>query len=192
MNWHTTELLADRGFLYDSSLLDGDKPYLMATSPASERTLIEIPVDWHSTTGNSMRSTPVSPAAASSKAPPRSWRCGPSKRRPHAEGGCFVLTNHPFISGRPSKAAALERLIENVKAMDGMWATTLGDIAARPARLHRTLRTHPIRSPHLPRRPDPADFPGPRNCSLRTVRDPQSSTVTPYSVASVARSYSYP
>ncbi|WP_233164949.1 hypothetical protein [Mycobacterium sp. AT1] len=47
----------------------------------------------------------------------------------HLEGGCFVLTNHPFISGRPSKAVALERLIETVKAMDGMWVTTLGEIA---------------------------------------------------------------
>lgn len=53
----------------------------------------------------------------------------------HAEGGCFVLTNHPFISGRPSKAAALERLIENVKAVDGMWVTTLGDIAAHAQRV---------------------------------------------------------
>jgi peptidoglycan/xylan/chitin deacetylase (PgdA/CDA1 family) len=47
----------------------------------------------------------------------------------HAEGGCFVLTNHPFISGRPSKATALERLIEDVKALAGMWVTTLGEIA---------------------------------------------------------------
>jgi peptidoglycan-N-acetylglucosamine deacetylase len=51
----------------------------------------------------------------------------------HAEGGCFVLTNHPFISGRPSKAAALERLIEDVRALDGMWVTTLGEIAEHAA-----------------------------------------------------------
>lgn len=52
----------------------------------------------------------------------------------HREGGCFVLTNHPFISGRPSKAAALEQLIETVKAMDGMWVTTLAEIAAHAER----------------------------------------------------------
>ena len=30
----------------------------------------------------------------------------------HLQGGCFVLTNHPFISGRPSKAVALEQLMD--------------------------------------------------------------------------------
>lgn len=45
-----------------------------------------------------------------------------------------MLTNHPFISGRPSKAAALEQLIETVKAMDGMWVTTLAEIAAHAER----------------------------------------------------------
>jgi hypothetical protein len=51
----------------------------------------------------------------------------------HAEGGCFVLTHHPLISGRPSKAAALERLIEDVRALDGMWIALLGEIARRAA-----------------------------------------------------------
>ena len=51
----------------------------------------------------------------------------------HDEGGCFVLTNHPFISSRPSKAVALERLIEDVKAPHGMWVTALAAIAEHPA-----------------------------------------------------------
>jgi peptidoglycan-N-acetylglucosamine deacetylase len=45
-NWHTPGLLAQRGFLYDSSLLDGDKPYRFAVAPGATQTLIEIPVDW--------------------------------------------------------------------------------------------------------------------------------------------------
>ena len=59
----------------------------------------------------------------------------------HAEGGCFVLTNHPFISGRPSRAAALERLIEDVRGLDGMWVTTLGEIAAHAAATIEEVRT---------------------------------------------------
>jgi peptidoglycan-N-acetylglucosamine deacetylase len=51
----------------------------------------------------------------------------------HAEGGCFVLTNQPFISGRPSKAAALQRLIEDVQALDRMWVATLEEIAQHTA-----------------------------------------------------------
>ena len=59
----------------------------------------------------------------------------------HAESGCFVLTNHPFISGRPSKAAALERLIEDVKALDGMWVTTLAEIARHASEVLAEVRT---------------------------------------------------
>lgn len=60
----------------------------------------------------------------------------------HAQGSCFVLTNHPFISGRPSKAVALERLIERVKGMDGMWVTTMEDIAEHTRRTVQEVHTH--------------------------------------------------
>lgn len=136
MNWHTPELLAERGFMYDSSLLDGDKPYLMATSPASERTLIEIPVDWALDDWEQYAFYPGVTGSGVIESPAKvleMWTLEAEAH--HAEGGCFVLTNHPFISGRPSKADALERLIENVKAMDGMWVTTLGDIAAHAQRV---------------------------------------------------------
>ena len=60
----------------------------------------------------------------------------------HAQGGCWVLTNHPFISGRPSRARALEQLIEGVKALDGMWVTTLEEIARHAATVTTEVRTH--------------------------------------------------
>jgi hypothetical protein len=40
-----------------------------------------------------------------------------------------MLTNHPFVSGRPSRASALERLIARAKAIDGLWIATAGEIA---------------------------------------------------------------
>jgi hypothetical protein len=61
----------------------------------------------------------------------------------HAENGCFVLTNHPFISGRPSKAVALERLIADVQEMDGMWVTTLAEIAAHTRATVNEVRSIP-------------------------------------------------
>jgi hypothetical protein len=60
----------------------------------------------------------------------------------HRQGGCWVLTNHPFISGRPGRAYALEQLIEGVKALDGMWVTTLAEIADHAAHTVNTSRTH--------------------------------------------------
>ena len=45
------------------------------------------------------------------------------------EGGLFVLTNHPFLSGRASRAAALERLMEHAQGTDGLWIATCAEIA---------------------------------------------------------------
>ena len=61
-----------------------------------------------------------------------------------AEGGLFMLTNHPFVSGRASRAVALETLIERAKAIDGLWIATAEEIAAHVA----TLPLEPV--VHLP------------------------------------------
>lgn len=134
-NWHTPKLLAERGFLYDSSLLDGDKPYRFAVEPNSAETLIEIPVDWALDDWEQYAFYPGVTGSGVIESPAKvleMWTLEAEAH--HLEGGCFVLTNHPFISGRPSKAVALQRLIENVKGMDGMWVATLGDIAAHAQR----------------------------------------------------------
>ena len=52
-----------------------------------------------------------------------------------AEGGLFMLTNHPFVSGRASRAAALEGLMARAKAIDGLWIATAAEIAAHTASL---------------------------------------------------------
>ena len=130
-NWHTPRLLSERGFLYDSSLLDGDIPYRFAVEPGSADTLIEIPVDWALDDWEQYACYPGVMGSGIIESPAKvleMW--GLEAEAHHLEGGCFVLTNHPFISGRPSKAVALERLIEKVRNMDGMWVTTLGEIAA--------------------------------------------------------------
>jgi len=143
MNWHTPALLAERGFVYDSSLLDGDAPYRFAVEPGSHTTLIEIPVDWGlddweqyafypDWTGSGVIESPAKAQAM--------WKLEADAQQ--RQGGCFVLTNHPFISGRPSRAAALEQLIEGVRALEGMWVTTLGEIAEHAATVCQDVYTH--------------------------------------------------
>ncbi|MFH9980798.1 polysaccharide deacetylase [Streptomyces sp. NPDC017179] len=133
MNWHTPDLLIERGFRYDSSLLDGDTPYrLHGTGTAGD--LVEIPVDWGLDDWEQYAFYPGWTGSGVIESPRKvheMWLL--EAQAHHAESGCFVLTNHPFISGRPSRAAALERLIEDVRALDGMWVTTLGEIAAHTA-----------------------------------------------------------
>lgn len=48
-------------------------------------------------------------------------------------GGCFVLTNHPFLSGRPARARALEQLIEHALQQPDVWVASLEDVAALAA-----------------------------------------------------------
>ncbi|NJC71320.1 polysaccharide deacetylase [Planosporangium thailandense] len=136
LNWHSPRLLAERGFRYDSSLLDGDAPYRFAVDEEDARTLIEIPVDWALDDWEQYAFYPGWTGSGVIESPAKveeMWTL--EARAHHSESGCFVLTNHPFISGRPSKAAALERLIETVKGLDGMWVTTLGEIAEHAERV---------------------------------------------------------
>jgi peptidoglycan/xylan/chitin deacetylase (PgdA/CDA1 family) len=143
MNWHTAGLLAERGFRYDSSLLDGDAPYRFAAVPDEPATLIEIPVDWALDDWEQYAFYPGWTGSGVIESPAKAremWAL--EARAQHAQGGCFVLTNHPFLSGRPSRLAALEQLVEEVVALDGMWVTTLADIAAHAERVCTDTRTH--------------------------------------------------
>jgi hypothetical protein len=51
------------------------------------------------------------------------------------EGGLFMLTNHPFVSGRASRVVALGQLVERAGAIDGLWIATCAEIAAHVASL---------------------------------------------------------
>lgn len=140
MNWHTPDLLLERGFDYDSSLFDDDAPYRFRGFEHSGD-LVEIPIDWAlddwqqyafypGWTGSGLIENPDKVLAM--------W--SGHAAAVHAEGGSFVLTNHPFLSGRPARAAALESLIETVKALPGMWVTTLAEIASHTRTVSSEIR----------------------------------------------------
>jgi peptidoglycan-N-acetylglucosamine deacetylase len=61
-----------------------------------------------------------------------------------------VLTNHPFLSGLPSRAEALDGLIEYVCSHDDVWVTSLGAIAEHVRGL--------ALKPRSVERPDENDF----------------------------------
>lgn len=47
----------------------------------------------------------------------------------HAENGCFILTCHPFVSGRASRIQLLEDLVSFMRKFRGVWFTTCEEIA---------------------------------------------------------------
>ena len=141
MNFGTPALLAKHGFRYDSGLMDSDHPYRLAAGPPpgsaptaasgpAEATLIELPVHWSLDDWNRWNYVPGY-AASPILRPSEVETAWTEELEAIVEvGGLFNLTMHPFISGRPSRAAAIERLIERARSVDGLWIAAGDEIAA--------------------------------------------------------------
>jgi len=144
--WELTDrlpaLLARHGFLYDSGLMDADHPYLLATGDGIDP-IVELPCHWSlddwepynylpGITGTGVIASPADMLAR--------WTL--ELEALVEEGGLFVLTNHPFISGRASRAAALETLIARAKAIDGLWIASAQEVAQHVAALPLTPVVH--------------------------------------------------
>lgn len=139
MNWHTPKLLAEFGFLYDSTLMDSDHPYELAVGDGS---LVELPVSWALDDWQQYCFVPDFSGTGLIETPAKAielWRAELNAMRDI--GGAWVLTNHPFLSGRPGRAAALREFIAEVCAMDDVWVAGMSQIAEH-VRAHKlTPRT---------------------------------------------------
>ena len=137
LSYRLPALLARHGFLYDSGLMDADHPYRLATSAEpGASSIIELPAHWSlddwepynylpGITGSGVIASPAYVLAR--------WTL--ELEALVVEGGLFMLTNHPFISGRASRAVALETLMERARAIDGLWIAAADQIAAHVATL---------------------------------------------------------
>ena len=153
-NWELSyalpAILARHGIRYDSGLMDADHPYRLAVSPEPEAaTIVELPAHWAlddweaynylpGITGSGIIGSPADVVAR--------WTLELDALVP--EGGLFMLTNHPFVSGRASRAAALEGLIAHARAIDGLWIATCAEIATHVESLDLAPVVH--RPPVLP------------------------------------------
>jgi peptidoglycan-N-acetylglucosamine deacetylase len=109
--WRTPALVAEHGLAYDSSLMDDDRPYLLETASGD---LVELPVHWSLDDWEQYVYLPR-PAFKSTIESPRKvlelWTAELDAMRRY---GClFVLTCHPFLSGRPHRVEVLRGLIEH-------------------------------------------------------------------------------
>jgi peptidoglycan/xylan/chitin deacetylase (PgdA/CDA1 family) len=133
-NWEASyalpAILAEHGIRYDSGLMDADHPYRLAVSAEpGAPTIVELPAHWALDDWEAYNYLPgltgsgviASPADVEAR-----WILELDALT--AEGGLFMLTNHPFVSGRASRAAALERLIARAKSTDGLWVATCTEV----------------------------------------------------------------
>lgn len=131
-SWEMTErtprLLKANGFAYDSSLMGDDEPYLIPAG-VKER-LLEIPVHWTNDdwVHFGFCSSPTLGNGISS--PSKVFETWSEEFLGyHQFGGCFVLTLHPFVIGRPSRIRLLDRILRLIKGTENVWVATLEQIA---------------------------------------------------------------
>jgi len=131
INPWTPELLARHNIAYCASEMGDDVPYFHANG------LVEIPgqwmlEDWEQFAFNADPAWGFVPENCE-KVFDLWWR---EFEAMHDFGCCFVLTLHPWLSGRPSRVRLLEDLIHAMREKGGVWFAQGHEIA-------RYVRTHP-------------------------------------------------
>lgn len=126
----TFRLLEEYGFEYDASQLGMDRPYWVVD--VDRRTsMVEVPSAWELTDSGHFMMV-GSAGLPGGKAPTQVeeiWR--EDFDGLYEEGGdvCFVLTMHPQIIGRHHRIRMLERIIQHIMRLDGVWITQMQSIA---------------------------------------------------------------
>jgi peptidoglycan/xylan/chitin deacetylase (PgdA/CDA1 family) len=138
----TFALLAEHGFAYDSTLMDDDKPYVLETDRGS---LAELPPHWALDDWNQFMYLPDPRSGPLTVQPPSKalavWREELDGMRRH---GClFVLTMHPFLTGRPGRLEALRALIEHALDAGDVELVACAEVARR-ALADRELPRRPV------------------------------------------------
>jgi peptidoglycan/xylan/chitin deacetylase (PgdA/CDA1 family) len=139
----TADLLARHGLSYSACEMGDDVPYRHPNG------LVEIPgqwmlEDWEQFAFNADPAWGFTPENCA-KVFDLWWR---EFEAMHDFGCCFVLTLHPWLSGRPSRVRLVEELVAAMQAKGGVWF-------ARGRQLADHVRAHPearreIDFDHLP------------------------------------------
>jgi peptidoglycan/xylan/chitin deacetylase (PgdA/CDA1 family) len=113
--WRTPALVAEYGLAYDSSLMDADTPYLLQTESGD---IVELPVHWSLDDWEQYAYLPRPPFKSPIESPQKVLDLWISELDAMRRYGClFVLTCHPFLSGRPHRVEVLRKLIEHALAV---------------------------------------------------------------------------
>ncbi|MEN3149541.1 polysaccharide deacetylase [Neorhizobium sp. IRAMC:178] len=127
-SYETLTIERELGLIYDSSLMADDDPYELVED-GEPTGMVELPVEWirdDAVYFNMNRFTALRPYT-----PPTSV-LDIFKRefdRAYLEGGLFLLTMHPHVSGYRSRIFVLEDLIRHIQGHEGVWFATHADIA---------------------------------------------------------------
>jgi peptidoglycan/xylan/chitin deacetylase (PgdA/CDA1 family) len=124
---NSTDLIARAGFLYDSSLMGDDIPYLLQ---AKSGEIVELPLqdasdDWpqYAENWDLGYHAPIRPPARGIETFMAEFEAAWEHR------GLWISVWHPFVSGRLSRAMQVAKMIEHMQSRGGVWFATLHQIA---------------------------------------------------------------
>ncbi|MBM3139460.1 MAG: polysaccharide deacetylase [Chloroflexi bacterium] len=121
-------LLADRGFVYDSSLMGDDAPYMVDAGDG--RRLVEIPVHWSLDDAPYYPFNPATGRTEVMASPAQVFDTWFSAfEEIYMRGRAYTLTLHPWISGRAGRLSMLERLIDQMRRFEHVEFARAIDVA---------------------------------------------------------------
>lgn len=120
---YSLNILRKADLLYDSSLMGRDEPYNIISN-GEDTGLLELPVSWIEDDAPYFGRTGALPS------PELIFRVYRDEFDTAYQEGTFVmLTFHPHISGRRSRAVHMAKLIEYMKMKPGVWFATAQQVA---------------------------------------------------------------
>jgi peptidoglycan/xylan/chitin deacetylase (PgdA/CDA1 family) len=146
--WRTPQIVAEHGLKYDSSLMDSDRPYVLETGAGD---IVELPVHWALDDWEQYAYIPDPPFRSAIESPQKVLDLWISELDAMRRHDClFVLTCHPFLSGRPHRVEVLRTLIEHALGLGDVEFMACRDVAALGSSDRRQL---------TPVQVDPAIYP---------------------------------
>src|SRR5215831_8345331 len=119
----TLDLIAKKGFLYDSSLQALDEPYEIV-SRGKNTGIVELAIDW------TLTETPYLGQNGHMPSPELLYQLYKDEfDGAYNEGRLFVLTLHPYLSGHRAPMQHLDRFVAYMKSRPGVWFATGGQVA---------------------------------------------------------------
>jgi peptidoglycan/xylan/chitin deacetylase (PgdA/CDA1 family) len=127
LSFRSLDLLHERGFEYDSSLMGDDVPYFVG-EPGRE--MVELPVHWSLDDAPYYTYAPIAGRTAAMATPQDvltawQWEFDGAYRSQRA----FMLTMHPHTTGRFGRLEALDRLVRHIRERHGVRFMRCVDLA---------------------------------------------------------------
>ena len=124
----TIKIVKEMGFLYDSSMMADDRPYGLI-SDGEDSGLVELPVEWILDDWPYFQLSWTSHHVGLRTADDVYSIWSEEFNGAYEEGSLYILVTHPQVIGHRYRIQMLERLIEYMKSMPGVWFATHEQIA---------------------------------------------------------------